>query len=315
MTGCSARPHGRDRAGPGQPGPKRAQGKLLGEQARESSGGRATSMLLRLLTCCWELPEGSGTYSSHGCQAAPAPTSSASLPRQPVPPVCKSAPVWKSSSAGVPDASSAGTGLTPGMLAAVPLPPCAEGVPEAAAPQAARPGSFSPPAATGCCEGNAPESRKEKPGPPPNPEESVFIRPQSNPPVLLAGSELEELPAPYQRGFPVHWPLQGWAGITAPAQPSFAVQRGAERSQVRGDGAESVWRAGSYVSASAGRRGKPVQPAARLHRCLFPNCSRNSMQNTCLCCQSPQPGAEERWAGAAGAPAEAKGLGAGQVWP
>lgn len=131
------------------------------------------------------------------------------------------------------------------------------------------------------------------------------------PSVLLAGSELGELPAPYRRGFPVHRPLQGWAGITALAQPSFAAQRGAERSQVRGDGAESVWRAGSYVSASAGRGGKPVQPAARLHRCLFPNCSRHSMQNTCLCCRSPQPGAEERWAGAAGASAAAKGLG---VW-
>lgn len=118
---------------------------------------------------------------SRRCQAAPAPTGSTSPPHQPISPVGKSAPAWKSNSAGVPDASSAGTGLKPGMLAAVLLPPCAEGVPEAAAPQAARPGSFSPPAATGCCEGNAPESRRERPGPPPNPKESGAVRPQSNP--------------------------------------------------------------------------------------------------------------------------------------
>lgn len=73
-----------------------------------------------------------------------------------------------------------------------------------------------------------------------------------------AGSEL---PAPYQRGFQVHGPVQGWAALTAPAEPSFAAQRRAERSQVRGDGAECVWRAGAYVSASAGRGGKPVRPA------------------------------------------------------
>lgn len=44
---------------------------------------------------------------------------------------------------GAPNASSAGTGLTPGMLVAVLLPPCAEEVLEAAAPRAARPRSSS----------------------------------------------------------------------------------------------------------------------------------------------------------------------------
>lgn len=70
---------------------------------------------------------------------------------------------------------------------------------------------------------------------------------------------------------------RGWAGLRAAARP--CQQRGAEQSQLGGAGAGGVWRAGSYVSASA--RSKPVGPAARLQRLRFPNCSRHSLQNTC----------------------------------
>lgn len=83
---------------------------------------------------------------------------------------------------------------------------------------------------------------------------------------------------------------RGWAGLRAPCQ-----QRGAEQSQLRGAGAGGVWRAGSYVSASA--RSKPVRPA-RPQRRRFPNCCRHKH----LPCSSPRMGTQpaELWESGAG---------------
>lgn len=55
---------------------------------------------------------------------------------------------------------------------------------------------------------------------PSNKPQGKQIRTATEPPP-----ELRELPPPYRSGFAVHRPLQRWAGLTAPAQPSFAAQR------------------------------------------------------------------------------------------
>lgn len=245
-------------------------------------------------------------------RAAPAPTSSASPPRQPVPPARKSAPARKSSGAGVPDASSAGTGLTPGMLAAVPLPPCAEGVPEAAVPQAARPGSFSPPAATGCCEGNAPESRREKPGPPPNPEGSGSLRPPSNPRYPEPGQSWRSCPHLTGEVFPSIGRCR--AGLGSQIRRGHPSLRSSAQSEVRSAGT------GQNLFGERARTSVPT-PGAEGNQSDLPPGSTAACFPTApgTACKIPasaagRPG-EERWAGAAGPPAAAKGLGAGQVWP
>lgn len=104
-------------------------------------GAKATSVL-PLLPMCWrEVPEGSRIAQ---LLWVPSGTSSASPLHQPVPPQFTNLlQRGKAAVPGAPNTSSAVTGLTPGMLVTVLLPPCAEGVPEAAAPQAARPGSSS----------------------------------------------------------------------------------------------------------------------------------------------------------------------------
>lgn len=183
------------------------------------------------------------------------------------------------------------------MLAAVLLPPRAEGVPEAAAPQAARPRSFSLQAATG----NAPESRNW----------ALYQTPRragpyghrATPGTLSPAGAGGAAPRLTGEVFPSIGRCR--AGLGSQLRHSHPSRRRA-RSGPWGRGRICL-ASGSYVSASAGRGGKPVQPAAQLHRCLFPNCSRHSMQNTC--CRSPRPGTEEHRAGAAQPSATAKGPG------
>lgn len=161
------------------------------------------------------------------------------------------------------------------MLAAALLPPCAAGLPEAA------------------------PHRQLTPAPSPRRQQQAKPTPQG-----AGGTNQALQQTPRKTGLYSHGaaPRAGGAAPTLPEwffRPSAAaargwahssgtaILRGAARAQVHGDGAGSVWRAGSYVSASAGRRGKPVQPAAQLRCCLFPNCSRYSVQNTCLSAGHP----------------------------
>lgn len=156
------------------------------------------------------------------------------------------------------------------MLAAALLPPCAQGVLEAAPHSQLTPGP----------------SPHQQPQAKPTPQGAGGRNPalqqaprKTDPYSHRATPRAEGAAASLPEWFcrPSAAAALGWAHSSG-----TAILRGAARAQVHGDGAGSVWRAGSYVSASAGRRGKPVQPAARLRCCLFPNCSRYSVQNTCL---------------------------------
>ena len=69
-----------------------------------------------------------------------------------------------------------------------------------------------------------------------------------------------------------------WAGLGSQLRHSHSLLRSEVRSV--GTGQDLF---GERVCTSVPARRKPVGPAAQLHRCLFPNCCRHSVQNTCLC--------------------------------